>query len=94
MVADHYKDMWQEKSWFPGQLGGGTVPAISRAEFDELKRQVSEMAELLKRAKAYDEKNNEPECELEEKVAILRKVAKLVGVDISAITPTKEGTRI
>src|SRR5215470_1378713 len=65
---------------------GGTAPTItigseiSRAEFDDLKRQVLEMKELLKRAKAYDEANGEPECEIDEKMELLRKIAAAVGV--------------
>jgi len=60
-------------------------PVISRAEFEELKRQVLEMKELLKRAKEYDERNGEPECEIDEKMQILRKVAQLVGVDLDDV---------
>jgi hypothetical protein len=56
------------------------VPGISRDEFDELKRDVLEMKELLKRAKDAED------CETEEKVALIRKVAKLVGVDLGAIS--------
>ena len=85
MVADHYRDMFVPKPWFPkpGVPWHVSPPsAVSREEFDELKRQVSEMAELLKRAKIYDERNNEPDCEIEEKMELLRKVARLVGVDL------------
>lgn len=59
---------------------------VSRAEFDELKRQVMEMKELLKRAKAYDERNGEPDCEMvDEKMDLLRRVAKLVGIDLDDV---------
>lgn len=91
MVGDHYGDMWREKPWYPNQPGlvpatGGTytIPLVSRAEFDELKRQVEEMTKLLKRAKKYDEDNGEPDCEIDEKMDLLRKVAKMVGVDLDA----------
>lgn len=83
MVGDHYRDMWQEKPWISYPVA---APAeISRTEFEELKRQVLEMKELLKRAKMYDEKNNEPECEIAEKMELLRKVAKLVGVSLDDV---------
>jgi hypothetical protein len=94
MVGDHYGDLW--KKWrdepiyvpapaitMPHQVIV-TPPEITRAEFDELKRQVSEMVALLKRAKAYDEANNEPDCELEDKMSFLREVARRVGVDLDA----------
>jgi hypothetical protein len=58
---------------------------ISREEFDALRRDVLDMKELLKRAKDYDERNGEPDCEIDEKVAFLRKVAALVGVDLDDV---------
>jgi len=60
-------------------------PAITRAEFDALKAEVAQMKELLKRAKEYDERNHEPDCEVEEKMDLLRKVAKLVGVNLDDV---------
>jgi hypothetical protein len=50
-----------------------------------LKKEVEEMKELLKRAVEYDERNNEPHCEIEEKVEVLKKVAELLGVDLDSI---------
>jgi hypothetical protein len=55
------------------------------SKFDELKKMMEEAKDLLTRAKEYDEKNNEPECEMEDKVAILKRLAELVGVDLSAV---------
>jgi len=58
---------------------------VSREEFDRLKRDVEEMKALLKRAKEYDERNGEPDCEIDEKMATLRKVAELVGVNLDDV---------
>jgi len=60
-------------------------PPPTRKEFEELKKEVEEMKKLLQRAVRYDEANNEPHCEMEEKVAVLKAVAKMVGVDLSEI---------
>lgn len=100
MVGDFYGDMFRKKEWFMpaiGQPATGPLnpaipifqPPITRAEFDELKRQVAEMKELLIRAKKYDEANNEPECEIDEKMEILRKVAKLVGISLDDVIGRK-----
>lgn len=59
-----------------------TEPPIGRKEFKRLEGEVRELIELLKRAKKYDEENGEPACELEEKMELLRRVAKMVGVDL------------
>lgn len=84
MVMDHYKDKWILPST-------GTItfpPYLTREEFEQLKKEVLEMKELLKKAKIYDEENNQPDCEMEEKVELVRKVAKLVGVELDDILNT------
>jgi len=72
---------------------------INRYEFDELKKQIEankelmeqlkkefiDMKALLKRAKIYDEQNNEPHCEMDDKVEFMRKMATLLGVSIDDI---------
>jgi len=96
MIADHYRDKFTPypyPGWpsFPNDtpvidnitIGTSTFePMVTKKEFDELKRKVDEMVELLKRAKEYDKKNNEPDCEVEDKMDLLRRVAKAVGVDL------------
>ena len=99
MVGDHYRDMWEPKP-FPQTAPAVPMPTnhpqyiihppqVSREEFDELKRQVLEMKELLKRAKKYDEDNGEKDCELDEKMALLRKVAEMVGVNLDDVIGMK-----
>lgn len=89
MVGDHYRDTWGPQPWFEPLINPVPqypAPApVSREDFDELKRQVMEMKELLKRAKEYDERNGEPECEIDEKMDLLRKVAKMVGIDLDDV---------
>lgn len=91
MVGDHYRDLWRDNPFVVPSTSPNSSPVFintngpTRAEFNELKRQVEEMKLLLKRAKEYDERNNEPECEVEEKMDLLRKVAKLVGVDLDDV---------
>lgn len=91
MVGEHYTDKWK-RLYEPYQQPINEnkwekllqIPP-SKKEFDELKKEVEEMKLLLLRAKLYDEKNNEPECEIDEKVRILKAVAKLFDVDLSEI---------
>jgi hypothetical protein len=58
-------------------------------QIDELREEFKAMKEMLKQAKIYDEKFNEPECELDEKVEFLKKVAVLVGIDLEDIFERK-----
>ena len=43
------------------------------------------MHDLLKKAKEYDLRNNEPNCEMEDKVSFIKMVAKFVGVDLGDV---------
>lgn len=92
MIGDHAKEVWPKRyPWF-GQpyLPQGIAPDVSprapsQAEFDQLKREVENLKELLIRAKKYDEQNDEPACEMEDKVKFLRMVAESVGVNLDEV---------
>ena len=88
MIGDHYSDKWKQPLYQQALIN---FPQISKFEFDNLKKEVEEMKQLLLRAKLYDEKNNEPHCEMEDKVALLKKIAEMVGIDLKDIFP-KQGT--
>jgi hypothetical protein len=86
MIGDHFNDKWRQPEY---QRIYTNIPDVSRSEFESLKKEVEEMKALLKRAKEYDERNNEPDCELEEKMAMLRKFADAVGLDLDDIIKKK-----
>jgi hypothetical protein len=98
MVGDYYNDKW--KKWDgPGYtipstptVPGGIYPVsvISRQEFDDLKKEVLDMKELLKRAVKYDEENNQPDCQIEDKIALLKKVAEMVGISLDDVLTNKK----
>jgi|ERR1041385_1011158 len=92
MIGDHYRNKWYPQGPAP------TVPpqpyiwpvtitqsGPTQAEFDKLKKEVMEMKDLLTRAKVYDEITGQKNCEMEDKIAVLRKVADLVGVSLDEI---------
>lgn len=88
MIGDHYTEKWREYPWWtqpqPTTIQY-SISQISRKEFDALKKEVEDLKKLLIRAKAYDERNGEPDCEIEDKMALLRAVAKAVGVDLDSV---------
>ncbi len=87
MIGDHYNDKWREQ--YPTVVQSSdtniTLYSVSREEFEELKKDVQEMKALLKRAKIYDEEHGEPDCQKDEKIALLRKIAELVGIDMEDV---------
>ena len=100
-MGDHYKDQFDPFKKYisdPTPFGKSLQQndadwsklfkkEVTREEFNELKRQVEEMKKILKVAAEYDARNNEPHCEIEDKVKLLKEIAKLVGVDMSDVFP-------
>lgn len=78
MISDHYlNDRWPRVlPQFP------QLPGPSQVEFDALKKEVEMLRELLKKAKIYDEETGQRDCETDDKVDLLKKIAKHLGVDM------------
>ena len=88
MIGDFYNDKWTPLEpiiYLPSSTNFTFTTGVSQEEFDKLKKEVQDMKELLKRAKIYDEHNNEPNCEMEDKMNFLRMVAKYVGIDLDDV---------
>ncbi len=89
MIGDYWNDKWKDQFPLtpqnPTNVNYTFGQGITREEFNALKREVETMKELMKRAKVYDEENNEPYCEMDEKVALLKKMAEFVGVNLDEI---------
>lgn len=70
-----------------------TVTEVTRLEFDALKREVLALKELLIAAKKFDQATGQPDCEMGDKIAIIRKVAEAVGVNLEDVfKPDGTGT--
>lgn len=94
-VGDLYRDRWtqpQVPNIYPNTYQPNIVISmpVTRAEFDALKAEVEEMKSLLKAAKRIDELTGQPDCEMDEKLAVLRKVAEMVGVDLDDVLTKHE----
>lgn len=90
MIGDYYgKDFPQKYPWYPLNPNPAVLPTTvtvpSRAEFDALKKEVEELKELLKAAKKFDAATGQPDCEMDEKVKFIKKLAEFVGVDIKEV---------
>jgi hypothetical protein len=83
MVMDHYRDKWRPLVPQPWETAPSSwtlpVPSpISPAEIEEFRR-------LLERAREYDRKNNEPDCELAEKRDAVKELADRLGVKVDFV---------
>lgn len=89
-VGDYYKDSLPSKPYWDGIQPfinplAPIAPAVTRQEFDALKRDLEELKKALLAAKRFDEVAGEPDCEMDEKVAIIKKLAKVVGVSMEDV---------
>jgi hypothetical protein len=55
MIGDFYNQKWN----LPGVGQPYLSPPVNRYEFEQLRKEVQDMRELLKRAKKYDEETNQ-----------------------------------
>lgn len=86
---ERYPDMtfpYPSTPWTPW------APAISREEFEDLKREVAALKELLLAAKKYDEATGQPDCEMDEKVAFIKKLGEMLGIDMTEVFGQKGST--
>lgn len=87
MIVDHFGDKWdrrvdpwREASPYRQPITEPTFPPVPKPTITP--EEIAEFKELLKRAREYDKKNQEPDCELEEKKERIRKLAEELGVKI------------
>lgn len=95
-IGDQYKETFPQKwpnVWphvnpqtppFP-QAYPVITPAVTRQEFDALKAEVEELKKLLQAAKKFDDATGQPHCEMDEKVELIKRLAKIVGVDLGDV---------
>jgi len=55
---------------------------VTRFEFDALKEEVESLKKLLQAAKIYDEETGQPNCEIEEKMQMIKEYAESLGVEL------------
>ena len=96
MVMEHYHEKWTQPPYWPGGTAPYEAPIVVpkdwQIELDKLTKppvvaptaeEIEEFRKLLERAREYDRKNNEPDCELDEKRQALKQLAKAMGIEIA-----------
>lgn len=83
-VGDGWADKFPDK--YPNFPPPYIQPAgVSPSEFYSLRREVQELKKLLEAAKKFDAATGQPDCEMDEKVKLIKAIAKMVGVDLGEI---------
>lgn len=60
-----------------------------RKQVEDLRKEILELKKLIIAAKKFDDEFGQPDCENDEKIDKLKKIAELVGIDLSDIFITK-----
>lgn len=85
MVMDYYREKW-DRDYHPFYQPNISNPSIPVRPIDyPTKAELDEFRRLLDRAREYDKRNNEPDCENDRKKKLLKDMAERLGVDISFI---------
>lgn len=86
MIIDHFNDKWYErwnKNIEPVIVPTPVTPFIPEPQPQITQEELKEFKQLLERARKYDQENNQPDCELEEKKTLIKDLAKKLGVEIN-----------
>ena len=82
-VVSNIGNQWQRGS---GQQWSNVLDTgPTRFEFDALKAEMVALRSLLEAGKNFDTVTKQPDCEDEDKVALIKRLAKAVGVDMSSV---------
>ena len=77
MIYDAKVAEWQQRYWTQPAFYNNPYVLLPTAE------EMREFRDLLQRAREYDKKHNQPDCELAEKRERLKKMADELGVEIT-----------
>jgi hypothetical protein len=83
MVMDHKYDEWIQR--YPFQITPVVTHPVVPLPALPTQQEIDEFRRLLDRAREYDKKNNEPNCEMEEKRNKLKKLAEELGIEIEFV---------
>ena len=94
MVMDHYWDKWNQPPYqqpLPAPVNPFQSPPyipLPQPQRIPTPEEIEEFRKLIERARDYDKRNKEPDCEMDEKKKLLKQLAEKLGVDISFIDKT------
>lgn len=84
--AENFPQKWPQ---FPEPIPAESAPfinqGVSQADFDALRKEVQELKKLLEAARKFDAATGQPDCQMDEKVKLIKAIAKLVGVDMGDV---------
>jgi hypothetical protein len=72
-------------NYTPGTTGAQVVQFATKQDLIRIEQSLIELKSLLLQAIKYDKMMNEPHCEHEDKVRLIKELADAVGVDMTDV---------
>ena len=96
MIGDGWGQKFPPHPSYPTYPSDGPTPkqstfpsmfeqSVTRTEWEDIWTELTQLKELLVKAKQYDDAHNEPNCEMEEKVALIKKFGEIFSIDFRGI---------
>lgn len=80
-----YPDVFETITTWPIVNGAQQIDISGLAtkdDIEQIRKELTALKDLLKAAIKFDEEADQPHCENEDKIALIKKVADMVGVDL------------
>lgn len=79
-------DYWQRSPNVQPYVSPAYKPEYAtKVELAVLRQEVLQLRSLLLAAKRFDEATGQPHCETDDKVALIKRLAEMVGVDMGEV---------
>jgi hypothetical protein len=94
VIADQWTQGFQQSPLYqPNSVRpqGLLAPNVSAEDFAALKKEVTELRELLKAAGRFDAATGQPHCEKPDKLKLILWLAEELGVDMKTLGVNKDG---
>lgn len=84
-VGDYWRDTLPKRyPWYPTE-SPYERQTVGEEEFDKVKRDLEALKLLLEAAKKFDTDTDQHHCQHDDKIALLKKMAKEFGVDLKDV---------
>lgn len=82
IVTDDYLKKWPQQN---NPYWADNFKTVTREEFDRLKKEFEKFKREAKQARQQDIAENNEDCEMAQKIEIVKKIANSLGVDLEDI---------
>lgn len=87
-IGDSFKKDWDD-IFYPQFPYWPDTSKSDKAKIEALRKEVKALKKLLLTAQKYDKETGQPDCEVDEKVKLLKDIAKVLKIDMGKVFKEK-----